>query len=194
MHHNELANAFTVLVEAVGKEIRSLYETRCDRCSGEAAVSYTVYSQMFQCPRCLKKVALYDCDQVESETAAGKAKVVNVCPHCHQKGHNEVIRSQSEKFGFVPVMTCYSCRNGCKPVRATRSHNDSDNKKRMYFADYDLQKLAEIDKHSIPYAYPKGYSMTGFSRYQRDALFYYGVKEVADLFTKRNLRALLVSA
>jgi 16S rRNA G966 N2-methylase RsmD len=32
--------------------------------------------------------------------------------------------------------------------------------------------------------------MTGFSRYQRDALYYYGVKEVADLFTKRNLWAL----
>src|SRR5690349_9003123 len=38
-----------------------------------------------------------------------------------------------------------------------------------------------------PYWYPQGYDMTGFSRYQRDALYYYGVKEVADLFTKRNL-------
>ena len=32
--------------------------------------------------------------------------------------------------------------------------------------------------------------MTKFSRYQRDALFYYEVREVADLFTKRNLWAL----
>ena len=32
--------------------------------------------------------------------------------------------------------------------------------------------------------------MTAFSRYQRDALYYYGVKEVSDLFTKRNLWAL----
>ena len=32
--------------------------------------------------------------------------------------------------------------------------------------------------------------MTGLSRYQRDALYYYGVKNVDDLFTKRNLWAL----
>ncbi len=32
--------------------------------------------------------------------------------------------------------------------------------------------------------------MKGFSRYQRDALYYYGVQEVADLFTKRNLWAI----
>ena len=32
--------------------------------------------------------------------------------------------------------------------------------------------------------------MTGFSRYQRDAFFYYDVKNVDDLFTNRNLWAL----
>jgi hypothetical protein len=186
----ELNSAFATVIKKAGGEIEQLYSTLCDRCDGDAVVSYTVLSNTFQCLRCLKKVALYDCIEVESRTAAGKPTHVNVCPSCHQKGHNEIIRSQSEKFGFVPVMTCYSCRSGCKPVRSTRSHNDTIKKKREYFATYDLAKLKQIDSEDIPYAYPQGYSMTDFSRYQRDALFYYGVKEVADLFTKRNLRAL----
>ena len=186
----ELHEAFSLLLAKVGKEIEALYETRCDRCGGSASVSYTVLSQLFQCPRCLKKIALFDCVESEGKTNAGKPKNVNVCPHCFEKGHKEIIRSQSEKFGFVPVETCYGCHNGCKPRRATRCHNDADKKKREFFAKYDLSKLSEINEGTVPYPYPQGYGMTEFSRYQRDALYYYGVSEVADLFTKRNLWAL----
>jgi DNA modification methylase len=185
-----LKQAFEELKQKVKPEIDWLYETRCDRCDGPAATAYTVYSQVFQCPRCLEKVPLFDCVTIEGKTAEGKAKKVNVCPHCYERGFEEVIRSQSQKFGAVAVLVSYICQGKCKPSRSERRHNDSELKKREYFERYDLGKLQEIEAKPIPYWYPQGYSMQGFSRYQRDALYYYGVKEVVDLFTKRNLWAL----
>lgn len=175
---------------AVKPEIDQLYETQCDRCGGRAMTAYTVYSQIFQCPRCLNKISLYDCLEVQGQTAQGKPKTVSICPLCAARGVHEVIRSQSEKFGFTPVSISYECLGGCRPRRSVRSHNDEDRNKRTYFEKYDLAKLDEINGAPIPYWYPRGYDMTSFSRYQRDALYYYGVREVSDLFTKRNLRAL----
>ncbi len=186
----EMRRAFESLKQRLQPEMDWLYETRCDRCDGKATTGYTVYSQVFQCPRCLNKVPLFDCVVAEGRTAAGKSKKVKVCPLCHISGHIEVIRSQSEKFGFVPVLVSYMCQSGCTPVRAERRHNDSLDKKRHFFETYDISKIQEIDSKAIPHRYPKGYDMRGLSRYQRDALYYYDVKEAADLFTKRNLWAL----
>jgi adenine-specific DNA methylase len=53
---DELKWAFEELKRKVKPEIDWLYETRCDRCGGKATTAYTVFSQVFQCPRCLKKV------------------------------------------------------------------------------------------------------------------------------------------
>ena len=186
----KLKEAFEELKRKVATEIEWLYETKCDRCEGKATTGYTVYSQVFRCGRCMEKVTLFDCVEVEGETAQGKPQKVNVCPHCYKRGHREVIRSQSEKFGSVPVMVSYLCKSGCKPARSVRKHNDEDDKKREYFQEYDLGKIREIEGKAIPYWYPQGFDMTGFSRYQRDALRLYNIKEVSDMFTKRNLWAL----
>ncbi len=185
-----LRQALSDLAQAIRDDVEGLYSTRCDRCGGEAITTQTVYSQVFRCPRCLSKVVLFDCIETEGTTAQGTPKKVKICPFCHEKGHKEIIRSQSEKFGSIPVMTNYSCLNKCEPVHGSRRRNDQDKAKRSFFEKYDLGKIEKIHKDPTPYRYPQGYDMTGFSRYQRDALFYYGVKEVSDLFTKRNLRAI----
>ncbi|MDT4896822.1 MAG: hypothetical protein QOH25_1899 [Acidobacteriota bacterium] len=186
----ELRAAFEELKRRVQPEIEWLYETRCDRCEGKATTDFTLYSQVFQCSRCMNKVALFDCVEVEGQTAKGKPKKVKVCPHCYSRGHHEIIRSQSQKFGSVPVLVNYFCLEGCEPASSERRRNDADLTKRKYFEDYDLKKLSAIEEEDMPYWYPQGYDMTGFSRYQRDALYYYNISEVAHLFTKRNLRAL----
>ena len=85
----------------VAKEIDWLYETQCDRCGGIAATGYTVYSQVFQCPRCLSKVPLFDCEIAQGQTGAGQSKNFNVCPHCFANGHTEVIRSQGQKISAL---------------------------------------------------------------------------------------------
>lgn len=190
----QLQAAFAELKRAVQAEMDWLYATRCDRCSGPATTGYTVYSQVFQCLRCLAKVALFDCVAVDGVTAKGKAKKVNVCPHCHANGFREVIRSQGAKFGSVPVLVSYLCQNGCKPQRAERRHDDADPTKRDYFERYDLGKLREIDAKEIPHWYPKHRMMN-----VEDNKKSWGEKwragtssfrTVAELFTKRNLWAL----
>ena len=112
---NALQAAFEELKCKVKPEMDWLYETRCDRCDGKAMTAYTVYSQVFQCPRCLTKVSLFDCVEVEGETAKGKPKKVNVCPHCHKKGHEEEISTRGEKFSSIPVLVSYLCLGDCKP-------------------------------------------------------------------------------
>jgi DNA modification methylase len=188
--HCEIAKAIVAVRQATQKDFDWLYGTKCDRCGGKAVIGYTVYSQVFQCGRCMARIPLYDCDEVVEPGNDGKDKKFNACPHCYKQGHKERIRSQSEKFGSVPVATSYICHSGCKPKRAFRSHNDVNENAKNCFHNSDLAKIKEIEESAIPYWFPKGYTMKGFSRYQRDALFYYEVEEVADLYTKRNLWAI----
>jgi DNA modification methylase len=186
---DELQEACEQVQARVADEIEWLYETRCDRCGGKATTVYTVYSQVFQCPRCLEKVALFDCVVVRGKTKAGRQKTISVCPHCYERGQEEVIKSQSQKLGYVPVMVSYLCRSGCRPARGARRHDD-DGVKAEVFAESDLKQLEALRAGRIPHWYPRGFDMTGFNRYQRDALRLYGVREVADLYTHRNLWAL----
>ena len=177
----------------VKPEIDWLYETRCDRCGGKASAAYTVYSQVFQCPRCMEKVPLFDCLEVDGQTAKGKPKKLNVCPHCHKRGIIEEISTRAERYGAVPVFVSYICENGCRPARNGRCHNDANTIKRDYFEKYDLGKLREIETQQIPHWYPKDRMMHVESdtkpwgdewRPGRD------FRTVAELYTKRNLWAL----
>ena len=189
-----LQQAFEELKARVKSEIDRLYETRCDRCDGRATTAYTVYSQVFQCPRCLEKVPLFDCVEVAGKTAKGKPKKINACPHCHLRGIVEEISTRGEKFGAIPVLVSYICESGCKPKGGQRRHNDPDPKKREYFQKYDLGKLREIEEKEIPYWYPKHRMM-----HAPEDQECWGVKwragtsnfrTVDELFTKRNLWAL----
>jgi len=150
----ELRATFEELKARVMPEIDWLYETRCDRCGGKATTGYTVYSQVFQCPRCMEKVALFDCPEVEGRTKAGKPKKVRVCPHCQKRGIAEDISTSSEKFGAKPVLVSHICESGCKPARGERRHDDPNLKKREFFERFDLSKIKEIESKEIPHWYP----------------------------------------
>lgn len=190
----QLTIAFEELKNKVKSEMDWLYETRCDRCGGKAKIAYTVYSQIFQCPRCMTKVPLFDCVEIEGETAAGKPKKIAVCPHCYQNGHEEEISVRSKRYGSIPVSVCYICENGCKPIRDNRVHNDKNPKKREFFEKYDLAKIKEIDSAQIPYWYPKNSMMNVNDPKEGWGLLwrpYHGeIRSVNDFFTKRNLRAI----
>ena len=189
----ELQRAFEELERRVKPEMDWLYETRCDRCDGRATTAYTVYSYVFQCPRCLEKVPLFDCIDAEGETATGKPKQIKVCPHCHARGHVEEISTRARRFDAVPVLVSYLCEEGCTPKRDERRYNDPDPKKREYFETYDLGKLREIEGKEIPHWYPPHRMMNVESdtepwgdEWRPGRNF----RTVAELFTKRNLWAL----
>lgn len=192
---SELEKAYKVLRERMNSEMEWLYETRCDRCDGKAMTEQTVFSYQFQCPRCLVKVALFDCVEATGQTAKGKPKKITVCPYCYERGHLEEISGRLKRLDYIPVLVSYLCQEGCKPKKGERRHNDPNEKKRRYFAQYDLDKLREIEAQEVPYWYPPHRMMNVESdtepwgdewRPGRD------FRTVAELFTKRNLWALAI--
>ncbi len=191
---DELQRAFEELQRKVKPEMDWLYETRCDRCDGRATTAYTVYSYVFQCPRCLEKTPLFDCPEARSQTAAGKPKTIRLCPRCQARGHQEEIKTSGLRFDPLPVLVSYLCEEGCKPQRGERRHNDPDPKKRAYFQKFDLGKIAEIEPKTIPYWYPPQRMMNVESDSEpwgdKWRAGTSNFRTVAELFTKRNLWAL----
>ena len=196
---DELQRAFEELKAKVKPEMDWLYETRCDRCDGRATTAYTVYSYVFECPKCGERTPLFDCPEVQVAGKDGKPKSINVCPQCHARKAGdpeeyEISTRSSKRFDPVPVLVSYLCEEGCKPQRGERRHNDPDPKKRNYFEKYDLGKLREIDKKAIPYWYPPHRMMNVESdtkswgdKWRAGTSNF---RTVAELFTKRNLWAL----
>jgi len=190
----ELMKAFEELKAKVKPEIDWLYETRCDRCGGKAITAYTVYSQVFQCSRCLTKVPLFDCIVVAGKTIKGKDKKVKVCPICYKKGIEEEISTRGDRFGSRPMLVNYLCENGCKPLRGERYYNDINPRKREFFQKYDLAKIKEIESKNIPYWYPDA-ELKQFIPYRM--LFKKDFRstdatQLVHFFSKRNLWALSI--
>ena len=195
---DELQRAFEELKARVKPEMDWLYETRCDRCDGRATTAYTVYSYVFECPKCGERTPLFDCPEVQVAGKDGKPRSINVCPQCHARKAGdpeeyEICTRSSQRFDPVPVLVSYLCEEGCKPQRGERRHNDPDPKKREYFEKYDLGKIREIESKPIPYWYPPHRMMNVESdtepwgdEWRPGRNF----RTVAELFTKRNLWAL----
>lgn len=190
--HQAFTTAFDLLKRAIEKEINWLYETTCEKCGGKANTVFTVYSQVYQCPRCLSNVPLYDCIESVGTTGAGKEKKITVCPTCHPKGVSEEISTRSKKVGFIPVLFGYECENvkPCRPKRGQRYYLSKDSK----YVKHDLRKTEEIEKLPIPYTIPTEKMMHCEKGEPWGLLwrpYLEGIESVSDFFTKRNLWALL---
>ncbi len=189
---NELQRAFKQLEKSIKTEMDWLYETRCDRCDGRAITNYTVWSYVFQCPRCLKRIPLFDCPEAQVPKKSGEGtKKANVCPNCQKDGHLVEISTRSAKqYEAIPVLINYTCLNGCRPKKGERIYNDDNPKKVEYFNRYDLEKINEIEENDIPYWIPDIEMIRGQETLRNKDIagrdWYY----VSDLFTKRNLWAL----
>lgn len=192
---NQLQQKFLDLRNQIQQTMDWLYETRCDRCDGRATTGYIVYSSVYQCPRCLEKVPLYDCVDATGQTANGKSKKIQVCPNCRARGHVEEISGRTlTEIEKIPVLVSYICEEGCKPKRDYRHRQDSNSKKKQYFEKYDLGKLQEINKRSNPFWVPLHRMMNVESDVEpwgdKWRAGTSNFRTVAELFTKRNLWAL----
>ncbi len=196
---DELQRAFEELKAKVKPEMDWLYETRCDRCDGRATTAYTVYSYVFECPKCGERTPLFDCPEVQVAGKDGNPKSINVCPQCHVRKAGDpeeyaISTRSSKRFDPVPVLVSYLCEEGCKPQRGERRHNDPDPKKRAYFEKYDLGKIREIESKPIPYWYPPHRMMNVESDTEpwgdKWRAGTSNFRTVAELFTKRNLWAI----
>ena len=199
---NDFEHAFDDLIEEVKPEIDWLYETRCDKCGGKAITQFTVYSQRFQCPRCLEIIPLFDCIDAKipfKNQKDGKSvdmKNIKICPYCKEKGHLEEISTSTKTFGAIPVLVNYECLGNCKPKRKERQYNDEDLIKRENFKKYDLGKIKEIEDKEVPYWYPPHRMMNIESDTEpwgdKWRAGTSNFRTVAELFTKRNLWALAI--
>jgi len=187
----ELEKALRQIEQDTRRELEWLYETRCERCGGSATTAYTVYSQIYQCTRCMTKTPLYECVQVEVSTASGKMKKIHACPACHQGGVVEGIDIERQRFGCVPVLVSYVCHGRCTPKRGKRTRIDNRKAARDFFEQYDVGKVNEIEKKEIPYDYPTDRMMHAPEHVERWGLLWRpylrGIETASDFFTKRNL-------
>ena len=191
-----LLEAFENLENNIKTEIDSIYETRCDRCDGKAITNYVVYSYIFQCPRCLDKIAFFDCEEYTYMKDATTSKKIRVCPNCKSQGVIQEISTNGNRFPPIPTLVNYSCLEGCKPPRDVRSHKDANKKKRKYFFDYDIEKIFQIENLNNDYWFPENRMMNSPANVERWGMLYStGVasyQTIPDLYTKRNLLTLSI--
>ena len=146
---------------------------------------------MFQCPRCLEKVSLYDCGDDQAQTASGKGKTVKVCPNCRAKGLTEVIDHRA-KSSAKPGQGGLPLRERMSAGREEREHDDRPQKRRSS-RDMTSARSGKSSHRTIPHWYPP-HKMMNFeddslpwgAKWREDSNF----RTVAELFTKRNLWAL----
>ena len=188
---DELKKAFVELKRNTKPEIDWLYETQCDRCGGKAKTVYTIYSQVFQCPRCMGKVPLFDCVDAEGKTAKGKSKKIKACPRCYERGLVEEISTRLNREGYTPVAFGYECleQSPCKPRRSERRSAANGSS-----ISSDIEKLQQIELAEIPYGIPQEYMMHCEGDEPWGILwrpYHSGVNRADEFFTKRNLWAIV---
>jgi 16S rRNA G966 N2-methylase RsmD len=179
----DLALRFERMCSAVSEEMKYLYGTICHRCNSPATIHYVIYSNLYECPSCSRRVSLYEASQFERPC----------CPWClSESGLRTPISPFLKTCGYEPVAVNFSCHGPCKPKRMTRSIV-GPGKGRDAFERIDLTRIREIESAPIPYPVPDRFMMDVSDpnvpwgdewRPSRD------FRQVSDLFTFRNLRAL----
>jgi DNA modification methylase len=189
----EFQKAYEKLEKEVKKEIDPLFETKCDRCDGKAIINFTIFSYVFECPRCLQQVPLFDCPEAHILKSDGKGtRKAAVCPFCQENGHLEEIKSgKAKRLNPIPVVVNYECLSGCEPANNERFHNDKNIKKFDYFQHFDLEKLREISENGEAYWYPTNRFPKNFSRWNSD-LRTLNIERCDQLYYLRNLIALSI--
>jgi 16S rRNA G966 N2-methylase RsmD len=166
-----LEEAFERVAEQCEGEFRWLYGTRCDRCGGPATILHTLWSDVYTCPTTRGRIVLWDAGVDDTGRIADEIK----CPRC-RKRHTK--RSLVRRGPAVPVVTTFQCIGLCgkrgehAPIAAER------------------RLVAEIAAAKIPYAHPRQALDPTAEMYVRCALHLQRIRDVADFYTPRNLRAL----
>ncbi len=179
----DLERRFHRMCRSVSRETEHLYRTTCHRCGSPATIHYVIYSNLYHCPVCGRRVSLYE---ASLHTPPG-------CPHCSSDSSvRGAITSSLPIVGNEPVAVNFSCAGPCRPRRITRSCAGPDGDAEA-FREIDLARIEELERAPIPYPVPERYMMD-----VTDPTKPWGdewrpsrnFRTVSDLFTYRNLYAL----
>jgi DNA modification methylase len=167
-----LAEAFGHVADQCEGEFQWLYGTRCDQCRGPALIVYTLWSDVYACPRTGRRLVFWDAG---FERDSGRAPEQIRCTHCSSR---HAKRSLTRFGPAVPVLTSYQCVGAC----ARRGEHRPTTAERRLIRDVGVMP--------IPYPHPRVPLDPTAEMYVRCALRLQRINEVADFYTSRNLRAL----
>ncbi|MGB6066660.1 MAG: DNA methyltransferase [Desulfomonilaceae bacterium] len=178
----DLADRFQRMCNDVSGEMRYLYGTICHHCNSPATIHHVIYSNVYVCPSCSRRVSLYEAAR----------HTPPCCPWClSERGFVQPISPFLRTHGYEPVAVNFSCHGACRPKRMTRSILGSA-KDREAFQGTDVPRIRKIEAAPVPHPYPDRFMMD-----VADPNIPWGdewrpsrnFRRVADLFTRRNLRA-----
>ena len=164
-----LKHVFEHIMSAVQDEFSWLYETTCERCGRQAEIQYTIWSDVFECGRCVTELILWD---LAVDEEAKEIRDRFDCPNC-QKNWS---KAELQRLRAIPVVTNYECSR-CNPKRGEHRTTEAE-----------LVRLREIAAARIPYWYPRVTFDQSFEMWRR-VHSDLGVTDSSKFFTPRNLLA-----
>jgi len=159
----ELRAALERILDAARPALEPMYGAECPSCGRAATIRYVVWSDVLACPACGRSYALWDAAVDEH----GRVRSTYDCPACG-KG---ISKKLADRAGGRAVRMCLDCPGGCDVKEAPVPGNKASVPDICDGLWYPTDKI------------PAG--LDELSRVRRS-----GVNTVADLFTRRNLRAL----
>lgn len=149
---------------------RDLYGTRCQACgSTDARIEYTVWSDVYECPRCHTALVFWEVGLKEDRSGI---RSVITCPGCHEDWKKRDLRW----LRSVPVLVSVSCPD-CK----TREQRP--------LSEDELSNAVSLSQDDIPFWFPTD-RFDPWREMWRGQHGAQGIETAADFYTPRNLWAL----
>jgi adenine-specific DNA methylase len=160
-----LVDAAEQVLSTCAEELRTLYRVGGNN---DAHLHWTLHSQRVECPHCGAPSSVWH-DGADAER--GKVADKWQCPSCNK----EIVKRRSRLLGAEPVLVSVTDRGGRRERPVTPD---------------DLEGLKFAEEEDVPYWYPHVPMGPDREMFIRSALHLQGISEVADFWTRRNLRAL----
>jgi DNA modification methylase len=171
-----------------------VYETTCGQCKKPAQLYYSVYSQTYECRRCLSIITLFDAIKAAKGREEGDGGFKASCPVCEKRGHTEALSNRQPRKGYKPVLVEYVCSCEGDAHYFVRTHDDSSSTERKLFVETDLARLQVVNSTANPYWHPRDPMMMAANAEGSWGVLwrpYHGeIRRVDQFFTKRNLLVL----
>jgi hypothetical protein len=181
-----LTDAFDRVLRETKAAVGWVYRTKSGR-GHDAEIIYQLWSQQFECPRCLTDVAVFDAPKEKFARSDKKSSEHLVCPNCKQKGVLEAIDRKPARKGTIPVATSYESSSE-RPKRRFRTYVDDDRQERAAFQSSDLPLIEQCNQTKPTYFVPRHKMLNSRSR-QWGFLwrpYHDDIQNVSDFFSARN--------
>ena len=171
---NIYAQAVRHVIEETRDIEKYLYTTQCRECNRPAKIAFTIWSDIFKCPRCNEEIQFLT-SVVPKETGEKRTFVQcrnEKCRFVEDKTYLPYLRSD-------PVIVAMACNN-CQSGRGYKQYS-------LIPKDYSL--LDSINKSDIPFWYPQ-YQIDPSRELMTMGPTKRGMLSVESFYTKRNLWSL----